>query len=180
MDKVLAVLMLLAPQNLLADQLGYGDIRFTVSDGLDTIETRDVLITKGDDREDNYFITFINQKSGFSRSSKFVEEGGKEPDFFSFDTGYFCEKRVYLLTLRQSTPRYSGSVGYVYQTLIFLDETFVFLNSVPAPSTDITPLEDGIVREVPYDMPQRFLVTCTPESPAQPFTLSFIDRGDGP
>lgn len=170
-------------RSLFAHEIGIGDLYFTLGAGIESVETDALLVSieyaKGYPADTPHYQVVLKSKvTGIERSVPFPMDGGRMPYLTAFKKGYYCDETVIFISLLSDRPRYADILSYLIDTHAFHGESLQYLATAYGPREDIAPLERGVDLGFPYEMPQRYIVECTPATGTQSFEFSFTDRSE--
>jgi hypothetical protein len=166
-----------------AHEIDIGDILLTSDLSGQYIETENLLISlKGADDTlyDNphYQVTVRSKETGAESSNDYPENGGGHYSLIAFNSDYYCDEKIIFITLRQGWPKLADILQYRFETHAFHRDSLQYLATAYGPYEDITPFERGTDFEFPKEMPQKFVVECTPRTEALGFQFSITDRAE--
>ena len=178
---VLAVV--LSARHLPAHELGSGDRYFSRGLDTDTVETDELLTSieyaKGYPEDTPHYQVVLKSKvTGIERSVPFQMSGGRMPFLKAFNMGNYCDEKMIFISLLNDPPKYADVLSYLIHPHAFHGESLQYLATAYGPFEDIAPLERGVDLGFPYEMPQRYIVECTPATGMQSFEFSLTDRAE--
>jgi hypothetical protein len=173
----------LSARNLSAHEIGIGDLFFTLGAGIESVETDALLISieyaKGYPEDTPHYQVVLKSKvTGIERSVPFQMSGGRMPFLKAFNMGNYCDEKIIFISLLNDPPKYADVLSYLIHTHAFHGESLQYLATAYGPREDIAPLERGVDIGFPYEMPQRYIVECTPATGTQSFEFSLTDRAE--
>ena len=133
------------------------------------IETDDLSVTMeilNNDVLPKYSITLRLRETGLEATHQFEQAGGPEPSMVAYNGAYYCDQRVFFVTLRYPIPPMADIRQYDFETHAFLAQTLEYLDTANVPFENIAPHEVGADFGWPYITPQRYLVVCSDDGEA--------------
>lgn len=167
--------------SVLAHELEPGQVLYSSDFSGERIETFDLFVAMDILAENDfrrYSITLRSRETGLEAIRQFEEFGGPDPNLAAYNRGYYCDQSVVFITVEYPIPRMADILQRLFETHAFLAETLEYLDTANARFEDIAPLESGVDLGFPYEMPQRYIVECTPATGTQSFEFSFTDRNE--
>ena len=166
-----------------AHEIDVGDVLFTSDLSGQYVETENLLITIAGTKDTlyddpHYRVTLRSKETGAERSQDCPVNGSGYYSLAAFNSRYYCDEKIIFITLRQEWPRLADILQFGFESHAFHRDSLQYLATAYGPYEDITPFERGTDFEFPIEMPQNFVVECTPRTEAQGFQFSITDRAE--